>query len=184
MLTISVQLCISVCFPQNSYKDSMQYLYISVSVCVRLFSYGDSVQYLYNSVSVCVRPVRVTRTVYNICTTQYQCVYDVCKLTKATLLGIYYVTGGTGMIASSSTFRPHPGRVIRDLFPQLHDVWHGTEALVYSNHRRAAAASSYLAIIFGRIASGVPWFLRSTALKDFLFLRCHYSCLASVLALV
>ena len=40
---------------------------------------------------------------------------------------------------------------------------HCTEALVYSNHPRAAAASSYLAIIFGRIASGVPWLLRSTA---------------------
>ena len=37
------------------------------------------------------------------------------------------------------------------------------EALVYSNHPRAAAASSYLAIIFGRIASGVSWFLRSAA---------------------
>ena len=35
------------------------------------------------------------------------------------------------MIASSSTFRPHPGRVIRDLLRQLHAVWHGTEALVY-----------------------------------------------------
>ena len=33
---------------------------------------------------------------------------------------------GTGMIASSSTFCPHPGRVIRDLFRQLHAVWHGT----------------------------------------------------------
>ena len=41
---------------------------------------------------------------------------------------------GTGMIASCSTFRPHPGRVIRDMFRQLHAVWHGTEALVYSNH--------------------------------------------------
>ena len=36
---------------------------------------------------------------------------------------------GTGMIASSSTFCPHPGRVIRDLFRQLNAVWHGTEAL-------------------------------------------------------
>ena len=35
--------------------------------------------------------------------------------------------------------------------------------LLYSNHPRAAAASSYLAIIFGQIASGVPWFLHSTA---------------------
>ena len=70
---------------------------------------------------------------------------------------------GTGMIASSSTFCPHPGRVIRDLFRQFHAVWHGTGALVHSNHPREAAASSYLAIIFRRIASGVPWFLRSTA---------------------
>ena len=59
------------------------------------------------------------------------------------------------MIASSSTFRPNPVRVIRDPFRQLHAVWHGTEALVYSNHQNEAAASSYLAIIFGRIASGV-----------------------------
>ena len=68
------------------------------------------------------------------------------------------------MIASSSTFCPNLGRVIRDLFRQLHAVWHGMEALVYSNHPRQAAASSYLAIIFGQIARGVPWFLRSTAL--------------------
>ena len=67
------------------------------------------------------------------------------------------------MMASSSTFRPYPGRVIRHLFRQLHAVRHGTEALVYSNHPREAAASSYPAIIFGRIASGVPWFLRSIA---------------------
>ena len=60
------------------------------------------------------------------------------------------------MIASSSTFRPHLGRVIRDLFRQLHAVWHGTEALVYSNHPRAAAASSYLAIIFGPIVVAYP----------------------------
>ena len=69
---------------------------------------------------------------------------------------------GNGMIANSSTFRPHPGRVIRDLFRQVHAVWNGTGTLVYSNHPRGAAAYSYLAIIFGRIASGVPWFLRST----------------------
>ena len=71
------------------------------------------------------------------------------------------------MIASSSTFCPHPARVARDLFYQLHAVQcvqHDKEALVYSNHPREAAASSYLAIIFGRIASGVPWFLRSTVM--------------------
>ena len=57
------------------------------------------------------------------------------------------------MIASSSTFCPHPGSVIRDLFRQLHAVRHCKEALVYSNHPREAAASSYLAIIFGQIVS-------------------------------
>ena len=31
--------------------------------------------------------------------------------------------GGTGMIASSSTFRPHSGRVIRDLFRLLDAVY-------------------------------------------------------------
>ena len=30
---------------------------------------------------------------------------------------------GTGMIASSSTFRPHPGRVIRDLSRLLDAVY-------------------------------------------------------------
>ena len=70
---------------------------------------------------------------------------------------------GAWMIVSSSTFCPNPGRVIRDLFRQLHAAWHGTEALVYSNHLREAATSSYLAIIFGWIASGVPSFLRSAA---------------------
>ena len=79
---------------------------------------------------------------------------------------------GTWMIASSSIFRPRPGRVIKNLFRQLHAVWHGTEALVYSNHPRQAAASSYLAIIFGRIARGVPWFLRSTAVPMQLSHRC------------
>ena len=61
---------------------------------------------------------------------------------------------GTGMIASSSTFRPNQGRVIRDLFRQLNAVQHCTEALVYRNHPRETAASSSLAII---------WLLRSTA---------------------
>ena len=52
------------------------------------------------------------------------------------------------MTVSSCTCRPHPGRVIRDLFHQLHAIRHGTEALAYSNYPREAAASSYLAIIY------------------------------------
>ena len=75
------------------------------------------------------------------------------------------LTRGTGMIASSSTFCPHLGRVIRDLFRQLHALWHGTEALVYSNHPMEAAASSHLAIILGRIDGGLTWSLRSTAVR-------------------
>ena len=77
------------------------------------------------------------------------------------------------MIASSSTFCPHPGRVIRDLFRQSHAIRHGTEALVYSTHSREAATTSYLAIIFGRIASGVPWYLRLTAVLMRLSHQCR-----------
>ena len=35
----------------------------------------------------------------------------------------YISRRGTGMIASSSTFRPHPGRVIRDLLRLLDAVY-------------------------------------------------------------
>ena len=86
------------------------------------------------------------------------------------LIAAYPSSWGTGVIDSSSTFCPHQGRVIRDLLRQLHAVWHSI-ALGYSNHPREAAASSYL--IFGRIASGVPWFLRSTAV---LMQFSHQSC--------
>ena len=48
------------------------------------------------------------------------------------------------------------GRIIRDLFRLLCDVQHDTEALVYSNYPRETAVSTSLAIIFERIASGVP----------------------------
>ena len=80
---------------------------------------------------------------------------------------------GTGMIASSSTFRPHPGRVIRDLFRQLHAIRHGTGALVHSNHPREAAASLYLAIIFGWIASGVSWDLSCIMGPQLLISNCR-----------
>ena len=40
-----------------------------------------------------------------------------------TLKVIVATTRGTGMIASSSTFRPHLGRVIRDLFRLLDAVY-------------------------------------------------------------
>ena len=79
-------------------------------------------------------------------------------------MGEYYsYVWGTGMIGSSGTVRPHLGRVIRDLLRQLHDVQYGMEALVHSDYSREAASSTCLTIIFGRIANGIPWFLRSTA---------------------
>ena len=74
------------------------------------------------------------------------------------MCSLAYEVGGTGMIASSSrpTFCPRSGRVIRALFRQLHAIWHGTEAVVYSNHPREAAASSYLARIFGGLPVAYP----------------------------
>ena len=77
------------------------------------------------------------------------------------------------MIASSTTFRPHLGRGIRDLFRMAHAVLHGTEALVYSNYPREATASTCLAIIFWPIASGIPWFFLSTAVPMQLLHRCR-----------
>ena len=78
---------------------------------------------------------------------------------------------GTGMIASSSTVRPHLGRAIRDLFRQLHAVWHGTEALQQSSKGSYSLLVS-MAIIFRRIASGVPWLLSSTAVPMQLSHQC------------
>ena len=69
------------------------------------------------------------------------------------------VKGGTGVIIivqfyTLSTFHPPSRKGQWDLFRLLHAVMYGTEALVYSNHPREAAASPCLAIIFRRIASG------------------------------
>ena len=58
--------------------------------------------------------------------------------------------------------------------PLPYTSFHGTEALDYSNYPREAAASTCLAIIFGRIASGVAWFLRSTAVLMLLPHQCRY----------
>ena len=88
------------------------------------------------------RPIRCIRSIFFIKSWK-------CRLTSLR-------NRGTGMIASSSTFRPHPGRVIRDLSRQLHAACHGTEALVCSNQPREAAASSYLAIIFEGLSVVYP----------------------------
>ena len=47
---------------------------------------------------------------------------DNVAMTYNIIVVIAYVLRGTGMIASSSTFRPHSGRVIRDLFRLLDAV--------------------------------------------------------------
>ena len=51
------------------------------------------------------------------------------------------------MVASSSTFRTHLGRVIRDMSRLLHVAPHGTESLVNNAYPREAAAYTWLAII-------------------------------------
>ena len=64
-------------------------------------------------------------------------------------------------------------------------AWYGsTTTLVYSNYPKEAAASTHLAIMFGRITSGVPWFLHSTAVPinaapasvQALSVQCHCQC--------
>ena len=55
-----------------------------------------------------------------------------------------------------------------------------TEALVYSDHPRKTAVFTCLAIIFGQIASGVPLFLRSTAVPMQLSHRCTVSAVNGV----
>ena len=70
------------------------------------------------------------------------------------------------MVANSSTFRPPPppGEGYWGyMFLLLHAVRHGTEALVYSNLPKEAAAFTCLAVIYRRIASGIPWFPCSKA---------------------
>ena len=78
-------------------------------------------------------------------------------------MSIYPLSGVLGWLLVVVLFAPIRGGSLGICFVCWMLLRHSTEALVYSNHPRAAAASSYLAIIFGRIASGVPWFLRSTA---------------------
>ena len=57
------------------------------------------------------------------------------------------------------------GRIIRHLFLVLHAVCHCTEAMVCSVYPNQAAASACVAIIFGQIASRIPWFLHSKAVS-------------------
>ena len=72
------------------------------------------------------------------------------------------VCDGILMTATSSTFRPHPGRVTEICSVSRKLLQHGIEALVYSNHPKETAESTYLAIIFGQIVSDVPWFFHLT----------------------
>ena len=90
------------------------------------------------------------------------------------------------MVASGSAFHPHIGRIIKDLFRLLRVVTllHGTGALVYSKYPREAAASTCLAIIFGRIArdfSLVPPFNSGPnappASVQALPVQCHCQCI-------
>ena len=87
---------------------------------------------------------------------------------------VLYLVWGTGMIASSSTFRPHLGRFIRDLFCQLHAVWHGTDAL-----QQSSKGSCSLLVSGHNLRADCQW--RTLVLP----LNCSANAaLASVLALV
>ena len=61
---------------------------------------------------------------------------------------------GTGMIASSSTFRPHQGRVIRDLFRLLDAVTGGGDGCHLrvvppgQLHRRPSTPKRFINIVF------------------------------------
>ena len=86
-----------------------------------------------------------------------------CLVSYIPLATLFTICGVLGWLLVVVLFAPIRGGSLGICFVCWMLLRHCTEALVYSNHPRAAAASSYLAIIFGRIASGVPWFLRSTA---------------------
>ena len=59
---------------------------------------------------------------YEIIEFECSCLLAGILLWNTILLVLSRPVWGTGMIASSSTFRPHPGRVIRDLFRLLDAV--------------------------------------------------------------
>ena len=88
-----------------------------------------------------------------------------------------HFTGALGwmlVVVLSTPPPPRLGRVISDLFRLLHVVRYGTEALVYRNYPRESVDSKCLAIIFGRIASDVPWLLHSTAGPMKFLHRCRH----------
>ena len=80
------------------------------------------------------------------------------------------------MIASSSTFYPHPGRVIRDLLP----VRHGTEALV---RLQQSSKGSCNLLVSGhnlwadcQLRTLVVAYIRSTAMPMQLSHQCRHCC--------
>ena len=48
---------------------------------------------------------------------------NLCMLLSSSIYSPLHMLQGTGMIASSSTFCPHMGRVVRDLFRLLDAVY-------------------------------------------------------------
>ena len=59
---------------------------------------------------------------------------------------------------------------------------HGSEELVYGDDPREAADSTCVAIISGRIASGVPWLLHSILVLIQLPYQSHYNAGIDVVA--
>ena len=80
-------------------------------------------------------------------------IYSTPYTTRPMRYTLYTIHGVLELLLVVVPFHRHLGRGIRDLFFLLHQ--HGTEALVYIDYPREAAASRYN---LRRIASGLPWF--------------------------
>ena len=76
------------------------------------------------------------------------------KLIFLTTFFFFLGGGGTGMIASSSTFRPHPGRVIKDLFRLLNAVY----GIVRSTSLQQSSKGSCSLLVSGyNLGSDCQW---------------------------
>ena len=82
--------------------------------------------------------------------------------TSLPIAQLHYLRGVLEWLLVVALFAPQQGRAIKDMLRLLRAVRHGTEALIYSTYLNKAAASTSLAIIFGQVASDVPWLLCST----------------------
>ena len=94
--------------PERHRTDIHQVMHTSMLTLCRLMNFGPL------SNTICIVRIYITHI--------QRVVYITITMYIYILEQLYFAIWGTGMIASSSTFRPHPGRVIRDLFRLLDAV--------------------------------------------------------------